>query len=39
MHIVEGADHTFNTLDDEAEAIGVSREFLVEVLRPGSGQA
>jgi len=34
VHLVEGADHVFSTLDYEAEAIAVSRGFLVEVLRP-----
>jgi pimeloyl-ACP methyl ester carboxylesterase len=32
VHIVKGADHVFSTLAYESEAIGVSRDFLVQVL-------
>jgi hypothetical protein len=32
VHIVEGADHVFSTLVYESEAIGASRDFLVQVL-------
>jgi len=32
VHIVEGADHVFSTLAYESEAIGVSRDFLIQVL-------
>ena len=34
LHLVEGADHVFSSLGHESEAIHISRDFLVEVLRP-----
>ena len=34
LHIVEGADHVFSTLRYKAEAIEVSRDFLVSALLP-----
>jgi dienelactone hydrolase len=39
VHMVEGADHVFSNLGYESEAIGLSRDFLVEVLRPGQAGA
>ena len=35
VHLVEGAGHVFSSLGYEAEAIEVSRDFLVEALRAG----
>lgn len=35
LHMVEGADHVFSTLRQKAEAIEVSRDFLVSALTPG----
>jgi pimeloyl-ACP methyl ester carboxylesterase len=35
FHMVEGADHVFSTLPYKAEAIEVSRDFLVSALTPG----
>ena len=35
FHMVEGADHVFSTLRYKAEAIEVSRDFLVSALTPG----
>jgi len=34
-HLVQGADHVFSTLGYEAEAIRISRDFMVEVLPAG----
>lgn len=39
VHLVEGAGHVFGGLGYEAEAIEVSREFLVEALRAGGAPA
>ncbi|HUU53454.1 MAG TPA: alpha/beta fold hydrolase [Armatimonadota bacterium] len=36
LHMVEGADHVFSGLDYKTEAIEVSRDFLIAVLRPGA---
>ena len=35
FHMVEGADHVFSTLPYKAEAIEVSRDFLVSAFTPG----
>ena len=35
LHMVEGADHVFSTRHYKAEAIEVSRDFLVSALTPG----
>ena len=35
FHMIEGADHVFSTLRYKAEAIEVSRDFLVSALTPG----